>query len=85
MKITQVQAQVLQSYEYPNGGWVLVRARTEDGVEGVGECFVPDRDGHAAFAARDLIPEVTPEEVDICARELLDPSRSAVAVLRPSR
>ena len=55
MKITQVQAQVLQSYEYPNGGWVLVRTRTEDGVEGVGECFVPDRDGRAAFAARDLV------------------------------
>ena len=55
MKITQVQAQVLQSYEYPNGGWVLVRIRTEDGVEGVGECFVPDRDGRATFAARDLV------------------------------
>ena len=30
MKITQVQAQVLHSYEYPNGGWVLVRVHTED-------------------------------------------------------
>ena len=36
------------------------------------------------FVARDLIPEVTPEEVDTCARELLNPGRSAVAVLRPS-
>jgi len=55
MNISQVQAQVLHSYEYPNGGWVLVRVHTEDGVEGLGECFVPDRDGRAAFAARDLI------------------------------
>ncbi len=55
MKIKDVQAQVLQSYEYPTGGWVLVRVRTEDGVEGLGECFVPDNKGRAAFAARDLI------------------------------
>lgn len=55
MKITEVQAQVLQSYEYPNGGWVLVRVRTEDGVEGLGECFIPDHNGRAACAARDLI------------------------------
>ncbi|HBF23186.1 MAG TPA: hypothetical protein DDW23_05145, partial [Planctomycetes bacterium] len=36
------------------------------------------------FAARSLISTVTCEEVDACARELLDPARSAVAVLRPS-
>ena len=55
MKIAELKAQVLRSPEYPNGGWVLVRVETDDGVEGVGECFVPDRDGRGVFAVRDLI------------------------------
>ncbi len=55
MNISSLTCTVLKSYEYPNGGWVLVRVRTEDGVEGLGECFVPDRDGSAAFAAREFI------------------------------
>ena len=55
MKIVDLKAQVLQSYEYPNGGWVLVRVKTDEGVEGVGECFVPDRDGRGVWAVRDLI------------------------------
>jgi L-alanine-DL-glutamate epimerase-like enolase superfamily enzyme len=55
MKIADVIAQVLKSYEYPHGGWVLVRVRTEDGTEGVGECFVPDNDGSTAFAAKEVV------------------------------
>ena len=54
-KIAAVTCQVLKSYEYPNGGWVLVRVRTEEGLEGVGECFVPDRSGSAVFAVKELI------------------------------
>jgi len=57
VKIAQVAAQVLKAPEYPHGGWVLVRVRTEDGVEGIGECFVPDRDGRGVFAAQSLIEE----------------------------
>ncbi len=55
MKIAELTSLVLKSYEYPSGGWVLVRARTEEGVEGIGECFVPDQTGRGAFAARHLI------------------------------
>lgn len=55
MKIAELKTTVLQSYEYPQGGWVLVRVRTEAGVEGVGECFVPDQTGRGVFAARQLI------------------------------
>ena len=43
--IAEVTARVLKSHEYPHGGWVLVRVRTDEGVEGFGECFVPDRFG----------------------------------------
>jgi L-rhamnonate dehydratase len=53
--ISEVTAQVLKSYEYPHGGWVLVRVRTETGIEGVGECFVSDRFGRGVFAAKELI------------------------------
>jgi len=56
-RILDVIAQVLKSYEYPNGGWVLVRLKVEGGVEGVGECFVPDREGRSVFAAKQLIEE----------------------------
>ena len=54
-RIAEVTARVLKSYEYPHGGWVLVRVRTEEGVEGLGECFVPDRLGGGVFAASELI------------------------------
>lgn len=68
MKITDLRSTVLKSYEYPHGGWVLVRVRTEEGVEGVGECFVPDQAGRGVFAARQAIehslkPVVIGEEV----------------------
>ena len=68
MKIADVQTQVLRSYEYPDGGWVLVRVHTDDGVEGVGECFVPNCIGRSIFAAKDLIdhrlaPEVVGQSV----------------------
>ena len=33
--ITDINTCVLKSPEYPHGGWVLVRVRTEDGVEGL--------------------------------------------------
>ena len=36
MKIVDLTTTVLASYEYPNGGWVLVRVQTEAGVEGAG-------------------------------------------------
>jgi len=53
--IAELKTAVLKSYEYPQGGWVLVRVRTEEGVEGVGECFVPDQNGRGVFAAQQLI------------------------------
>ena len=62
-KITALTAQVLKSYEYPHGGWVLVRIYTEEGIQGVGECFVSDRFGSAVFAARDLIDRRLAQEV----------------------
>ena len=55
MKIVEVTSQVLKAPEYPSGGWVLVRVEIEGGIEGIGECFVPDRDGRAVFAAKSLI------------------------------
>jgi L-rhamnonate dehydratase len=55
MKITAITGTVLRSYEYPHGGWVLVRARTDDGVEGLGECFVPHDAGSAVVAAKEII------------------------------
>jgi L-alanine-DL-glutamate epimerase-like enolase superfamily enzyme len=55
MKITAMTATVLRSYEYPHGGWVLVRVRTGDGLEGIGECFVPHDTGSAVFAAKEII------------------------------
>lgn len=55
MRISELTSTVLRSYEYPNGGWVLVSVRTDDQVEGIGECFVPDRDGSGVFAAKDII------------------------------
>jgi D-galactarolactone cycloisomerase len=55
MKISELTATVLKSYEYPNGGWVLVRVQTEAGVEGVGECFVPDQYGGGAIAVKNVI------------------------------
>ena len=55
MNIERVTSTVLSSYEYPNGGWVLVRVQTDDGVEGLGECFVPDSDGSGVFAAKEII------------------------------
>lgn len=62
-EITEVTSQVLKSYEYPHGGWVLVRVRTDGGVMGVGECFVPDRFGSGVFAARELIDRRLAQEV----------------------
>lgn len=55
MRIVDVTTRVLWAPEYPHGGWVLVWVQTEDGVEGVGECFVPDRDGRGVFAAQYLL------------------------------
>ena len=73
MQIAEIRTQVLRSYEYPNGGWVLVRVISSDGVEGLGECFVPDRDGRGAFAARDLIDHSLKEAV--VGQNLLDSNR----------
>lgn len=42
IRIAQATAQVLRAPEYPNGGSVLVRVRTESGV---GECFVAEAEG----------------------------------------
>ena len=57
MTIDSVTATILSSYEYPHGGWVLVRVRTEEGVEGIGECFVPHQAGRGAFSAKSIIEE----------------------------
>ena len=54
-KISRITTDVLKSYEYPHGGWVLVRVRTDDGIEGLGECFVPDRDGRGALATKAVV------------------------------
>ncbi len=73
-KITELTAQVLKSYEYPNGGWVLVRVRTEEGIEGVGECFVSDRFGSGVFAAKALIDRRLAQEVvgqDVLATQVI--------------
>jgi L-alanine-DL-glutamate epimerase-like enolase superfamily enzyme len=57
MEIVEIETPVLKSYEYPNGAWVLVRVRTASGIEGVGECFVPDRSGKGVFAAKAVIDQ----------------------------
>lgn len=55
MKITEVTSTILKSYEYPHGGWMLVRVKTAEGLEGIGECFVPDREGHGILAAQAVL------------------------------
>ena len=60
-KIIEIRTHVLKTDEYPLGGWVLVRVRTEDGIEGVGECFVPDRDGASASATGLLVDRLASE------------------------
>ena len=55
MQIVDLSSLVLKSDEYPRGAWVLVRAKTDEGVEGVGECFVPDMYGPGVFAAKDIV------------------------------
>src|SRR5207244_1081500 len=41
-RITRIEAIPLAAPEYPQGGWVIIRVHTAAGVEGIGECFVPD-------------------------------------------
>ena len=53
--ITDLRTHLLTAPEYPHGAWILVRLTTDAGVEGVGECFVPDRFGQSARAARELV------------------------------
>ena len=53
MQTTEIKTTLLKSYEYPNGPWVLVRVRTASGIEGIGGCFVPDRNGKGVLAAGD--------------------------------
>ncbi len=55
MQITEIKTTLLKSYEYPNGAWLLVCVRTASGIEGIGECFVPDRNGKGVLAARAVI------------------------------
>ena len=55
MKITEVISTILKSYEYPHGGWMLVRVKTDEGLEGIGECFVPDQQGHGILAAQAVL------------------------------
>lgn len=56
-KITAVEAVPVAAPEYPSGAWIIVRLRTESGIEGIGECFVPDRNGCSVLAAKALIDE----------------------------
>ncbi len=55
MKISRITSTVLKSYEYPHGGWVLVRVETDAGVQGLGECFVPDDNASGVFAAKEIV------------------------------
>jgi L-alanine-DL-glutamate epimerase-like enolase superfamily enzyme len=55
MKITEVTSTILKSYEYPHGGWVLVRVKADEGLEGIGECFVPDQHGQGVLAAQAVL------------------------------
>ena len=68
-RITDIDTCVLKAPEYPHGGWVLVRVRTEDHVEGLGECFVPDRAGSGAVATRGIVERL--KEVAV-GRDALD-------------
>lgn len=55
MKVVDLETRILRSYEYPQGGWVLVRLQTEAGVQAVGECFVPDAYGGGVGAVKNVI------------------------------
>lgn len=55
MRIVDLASVVLGSDAYPNGAWVLVRVRTEGGIEGIGECFVPESLGKGVFAAKHIV------------------------------
>ena len=55
--ITAIETVPLAAPEYPAGAWIIVRLRTESGIEGIGECFVPDRNGRGVLAVKTLIDE----------------------------
>ncbi|MEM2905154.1 MAG: mandelate racemase/muconate lactonizing enzyme family protein [Candidatus Bathyarchaeia archaeon] len=55
MSIVDVSSTVLKSYEYPFGGWLLVRIKTTDDVEGIGEAFIPNWRGDGVLAAKLLV------------------------------
>jgi len=55
MSIVDVTSTVLRSYEYPFGGWLLIRVKTSEGVEGIGEAFIPNRTGDGVLAAKVLV------------------------------
>lgn len=57
MVISAISSSVLKSYEYPHGGWVLVRVQTDEGIEGIGECFVPHQSGRGVFSAKSIIDD----------------------------
>ena len=40
---------------------MLVRVRTQDGIEGMGECFVPDREADSAAAALQVVERLGAE------------------------
>lgn len=55
MNIVDVTSTVLKSYEYPYGGWLLIRVKTNEDIEGIGEAFVPNWRGDAPWAAKILV------------------------------
>lgn len=63
-------------------GWVVSRLQTPPAL--AGSVLSALLEEVAPFALLDAIQEATPETVAERARELLDPSRRAVAVLRPA-
>ncbi|MER8421066.1 mandelate racemase/muconate lactonizing enzyme family protein [Mesorhizobium sp. M1329] len=53
--IAAVDSWAIAAPEYLTGAWVIVRIRTRGGVEGFGECYVPDRAGRAILAGKSII------------------------------
>ena len=67
-RIVEVETIPIAEPECPASGWVIVRLRTEAGVEGIGECFAAGLNGSGAFAVkalldRSLIPAIIGESV----------------------
>tara|TARA_B100000686_G_scaffold334142_1_gene400950 strand:+ start:320 stop:493 length:174 start_codon:yes stop_codon:yes gene_type:complete len=54
-KIPDTRTHLSKGQRVSSGRWLLVRVRIQAGIEGVGECFVPDPEADSAAAALQVV------------------------------